>query len=174
VPPEPGLWRHAPASLAVDGALPKPTLASEPPLLGPAKPRRLDEPTAVYGTIENIVAREDAGIRAYVPLPAMNHRQPFSGQDAFVYEAAEARYRCPEGHILVRERTNRTRAALSPLRVMIHPAGDRGAGELDRNDDAADRRLFPRAVLLVDVGQTSIPESKTAPDHGMLLATSGG
>ena len=30
-----------------------------------------------YGTVENIVALEDAGIRAYVPLPDMNHRRPF-------------------------------------------------------------------------------------------------
>src|SRR5829696_9007073 len=27
-----------------------------------------------YGTVENIVALEDAGIHAYVPLPDMNHR----------------------------------------------------------------------------------------------------
>ena len=27
-----------------------------------------------YGTVENIVAFEDAGIRAYVPLPDMNYR----------------------------------------------------------------------------------------------------
>ena len=30
-----------------------------------------------YGTVENIVALEDADIRAYVPLPDMNHRRPF-------------------------------------------------------------------------------------------------
>src|ERR671920_1421150 len=37
-----------------------------------------------YGTVENIVALEDEGIRAFVPLPDMNHRRPFYGQDDFM------------------------------------------------------------------------------------------
>jgi transposase len=61
-----------------------------------------------YGTTENIVALEDAGIRAYVPLPDMNHRRPFYGQDDFAYDAARDEYRCPEGHSLGRERVKRT------------------------------------------------------------------
>ena len=44
-----------------------------------------------YGTVENIVALEDAGIRAYVPLPDMNHRRPFYGQDDFAYDAGAGR-----------------------------------------------------------------------------------
>ena len=42
-----------------------------------------------YGTVENIVAREDAGIHAYVPLADMNHRRPFYGQDDFSDAAAQ-------------------------------------------------------------------------------------
>ena len=48
-----------------------------------------------YGTVENIVALEDAGIRAYVPLPDMNHRRPFYGQDEFVYDAVQRRVPVP-------------------------------------------------------------------------------
>jgi len=61
-----------------------------------------------YGTVENIVALEDAGIRAFVPLPDMNHRRPFYGQDDFAYDAPRDEYRCPEGHPLGRERVKRT------------------------------------------------------------------
>ena len=65
-----------------------------------------------YGTIENIVALEDAGIRAYVPLPDMNHRRPFFGQDDFTYDAAADEYRCPEGHALVREWVKHTEGVI--------------------------------------------------------------
>jgi hypothetical protein len=61
-----------------------------------------------YGTVENIVALEDAGIRAYVPLPDMNHRRPFYGQDDFSYDAAQDQYHCPANHVLARERVKRT------------------------------------------------------------------
>jgi transposase len=61
-----------------------------------------------YGTVENIVALEDAGIRAYVPLPDMNHRRPFYGQDEFTYDAAHDIYSCPAGHVLGRERVKHT------------------------------------------------------------------
>jgi hypothetical protein len=67
---------------------------------------------AKYGTIENIVALEDAGIRAYVPLPDFNHRTRFFGRDAFAYEADQDRYRCPEGHPLMRERVKATEAVV--------------------------------------------------------------
>jgi transposase len=39
-----------------------------------------------YGTTENIVALEDAGIRAYVPLPDLDQRTPFFGKSAFTYD----------------------------------------------------------------------------------------
>jgi transposase len=61
-----------------------------------------------YGTVENIVALEDEGIRAYVPLPDMNHRRPFYGQDDFAYDAARDVYHCPAGHVLAHERVKHT------------------------------------------------------------------
>jgi hypothetical protein len=48
-----------------------------------------------YGTVENIVALEDAGIRAYIPLPDMNHRRPFYGQDEFSYRCGPRRVPLP-------------------------------------------------------------------------------
>jgi hypothetical protein len=65
-----------------------------------------------YGTVENIVALEDAGIRAYVPLPDMNHRRPFFGQNEFEYDAARDAYRCPAGHALTRERIKHTEGVI--------------------------------------------------------------
>jgi transposase len=65
-----------------------------------------------YGTVENIVALEDEGIRAYVPLPDMNHRRPFFGQDAFAYDAARDVYRCPADHLLARERIKHTEGVI--------------------------------------------------------------
>jgi hypothetical protein len=53
---------------------------------------------AKYGTTENIVAIEDAGIRAYLPLTDFEHRTGLFGRDAFAYEADQDRYRCPEHH----------------------------------------------------------------------------
>jgi transposase len=48
-----------------------------------------------YGTIENIVAVEDAGIRAYVPLPDFDHRTRFFGRERFTYDPHGDVYRCP-------------------------------------------------------------------------------
>jgi transposase len=50
---------------------------------------------AKYGTIENIVAVEDAGIRAYVPLTDFEHRSPLFGRDVFTYDAEQDHYSCP-------------------------------------------------------------------------------
>ncbi len=36
-----------------------------------------------YGTVENIVAVEDAGIRAFIPLPDFDRRTPFFGKGTF-------------------------------------------------------------------------------------------
>jgi transposase len=63
---------------------------------------------AKYGTTENIVAIEDAGIRAYLPLTDFEHRTGLFGRDAFAYEADQDRYRCPEHHPLARERVKAT------------------------------------------------------------------
>ena len=65
-----------------------------------------------YGTLENIVALEDEGTRAFVPLPDMNHRRPFYGQDDFAYDAELDAYRCPAGHALTRERIKHTEGVI--------------------------------------------------------------
>ncbi|MEA2585779.1 MAG: hypothetical protein QOF33_3864 [Thermomicrobiales bacterium] len=57
-----------------------------------------------YGTVENVVALEGAGIRAYLPLPDWGSRRPaFFGPDDFAYDAGADAYRCPEGHHLRRD-----------------------------------------------------------------------
>ena len=53
-----------------------------------------------YGTVENIVALEDAGIRAYMPLPDFDQRTPFYGKQRFTYEEDQDQYRCPHGAVL--------------------------------------------------------------------------
>jgi hypothetical protein len=58
-----------------------------------------------YGTVENILALEDAGIRAYFPLADTDHRQgPYYPPAAFAYDAARDEYRCPQGQPLRRGR----------------------------------------------------------------------
>ena len=54
-----------------------------------------------YGTIENIRALEDAGIRAYVPLADWD-RTPYYGPSQFTYDAERDEYRCPRGQPLRR------------------------------------------------------------------------
>jgi hypothetical protein len=61
-----------------------------------------------YGTIENIVAVEDAGIRAFFPFPDFDHRTPFYGKDKFDYDAEQDEYRCPQGQLLPRHKTKYT------------------------------------------------------------------
>jgi hypothetical protein len=63
------------------------------------RPRQVTGDTT-YGTVENIVALEEAGIRAYVPLPDFDHRTPFFGKGAFAYDAQADTYRCPGGETL--------------------------------------------------------------------------
>ncbi len=55
-----------------------------------------------YGTIENIKALEDAGIRAYVPLPDWEERYEVWSASHFRYEAQADQYRCPQGQLLHR------------------------------------------------------------------------
>jgi hypothetical protein len=55
-----------------------------------------------YGTIENITALEDAGIRAYVPLPDWEERYEVWSASHFRYEPQEDQYRCPQGQVLQR------------------------------------------------------------------------
>ena len=69
-----------------------------------------------YGTIENIVALEDADIRAYTPLPDFEHRTLFYGKQRFSYDADQDQYRCPQGTILPRRKTKYTE------RVIVYQA----------------------------------------------------
>src|SRR5215472_4397973 len=48
-------------------------------------PRQVTGDTA-YGTLENIKAIEDQGIRAYVPLPDWEHQRPYYGPSKFTYD----------------------------------------------------------------------------------------
>ena len=58
-----------------------------------------------YGTVENIIALEDAGIRAYFPLADTDHRKgPSYPLAAFAYDAERDEYRCPQGQPLRRYR----------------------------------------------------------------------
>jgi transposase len=58
-----------------------------------------------FGTVENIMALEDAGIRAYFPLADTEHRKgPYYPLAAFAYDAERDEYRCPQGQPLRRDR----------------------------------------------------------------------
>jgi Transposase DDE domain len=58
-----------------------------------------------YGTVENIIAVEDAGLRAYFPLADNEHRKsPYYPLAAFEYDAERDEYRCPQGEPLRRDR----------------------------------------------------------------------
>jgi transposase len=61
-----------------------------------------------YGTVENIVAVEGTGIRAYVPLPDFDSRTPYFGKGGFAYDAERDEYRCPRGQPLRCSKTKYT------------------------------------------------------------------
>jgi transposase len=61
-----------------------------------------------YGTVENIVALEDAGIRAFFPLPDFDRRTPFFEKGKFTYDSGADAYRCPQGQPLPRRKTKYT------------------------------------------------------------------
>jgi hypothetical protein len=50
-----------------------------------------------YGTEDNLVAIEDQGIRAYIPIPDIDHRTEFFSADRFRYEGERDVYICPAG-----------------------------------------------------------------------------
>jgi transposase len=73
-----------------------------------------------YGTVDNIVAVEDAGIRAFFPLPDFDRRTPFFGRDKFIFDAEADSYRCPDGQTLrirKHKHTERTRVYQAPAAV---------------------------------------------------------
>jgi transposase len=59
-----------------------------------------------YGTVENIRAAEDMGIRAYVPLPDWEQNSPYFGTSKFTYDSAHDHYVCPNGQMLRRTHTS--------------------------------------------------------------------
>jgi hypothetical protein len=63
------------------------------------RPRQVTGDTT-YSTTENIVAVEDAGIRAYFPLPDFDRRTSFFGKGEFVDDADRDAYQCPSGELL--------------------------------------------------------------------------
>jgi len=75
------------------------------------RPRQVTGDTT-YGTIENIVAVEDARIRAFFPLPDFDRRTPFFGKSAFTHDAEQDAYRCPQGQRLSRRKTKYTEAEI--------------------------------------------------------------
>jgi hypothetical protein len=58
-----------------------------------------------YGTIANIQAVEDMGIRAYVPLPDWEQNSAYFGASKFSHDAERDIYRCPQGQALRRTHT---------------------------------------------------------------------
>jgi len=63
------------------------------------RPKRLIADTT-YGTIDNIRALEEQGIRAFVPLPDWEHKTPYYGPGRFAYHAERDVYVCPQGALL--------------------------------------------------------------------------
>ena len=53
-----------------------------------------------YGTLENLKAIADAGIRAYIPLREFADSHGVFGKARFAYEAEADQYRCPQGVVL--------------------------------------------------------------------------
>jgi transposase len=65
------------------------------------RPRQVTGDTT-YGTLENIQAIEEMGIRAYVPLPDWERQRPYFGPGQFTYDAERDVYVCPQGQPLRR------------------------------------------------------------------------
>ena len=55
---------------------------------------------AKYGTAPNIAGLEQAGIKAFVPIPDISKRTGFYHSGQFQYSAEENHYVCPQGQIL--------------------------------------------------------------------------
>jgi hypothetical protein len=69
---------------------------------------RLATGDTTYGTVQNIVALEDQGIRAYVPLPDFGQRTPLYGASRFIHDPERDEYRCPQDHVLRRRKAKHT------------------------------------------------------------------
>src|SRR5215469_12166346 len=65
-----------------------------------------------YGTEDNLVAIEDQSIRAYIPIPDLDHRTGFFSSQEFTYDAERDLYVCPAGkelHYFAAHSTERSR-----------------------------------------------------------------
>ena len=91
------------------------------------RPRRATGDTT-YGTAENVRALEEAGVRAYVPLPDLDKRTPFFGKMDFRYDAGRDVYVCPEGQDLRRRtvvRSEQTRPRMAHRMAAAEPGRNR-------------------------------------------------
>ena len=70
-------------------------------------PRQVTADTA-YAGIENIIALEDAGIHAYIPLPGPDKRRIGFSQQDFRYDPVADAYTCPQGTVLKRRQAANT------------------------------------------------------------------
>jgi transposase len=55
---------------------------------------------AKYGTVQNIVGLEEAGIKAYMPIPDLGKRTSFYPAEEFQYDDELDQYLCPQGETL--------------------------------------------------------------------------
>jgi len=65
-----------------------------------------------YGTIENIIPIEDAGIAMYTPLPDWDKRTDYFGASRFTYDPESDTHRCPNGKTLVRKHAKYTEGVI--------------------------------------------------------------
>jgi transposase len=97
---------------------------------------------STYGTVDNIRALEEAGIRAYVPLSDVGKRPGFFGPEAFTYDAEHDVYTCSSGTVL-RFRGNHYAAR---ARAYQAPASACNACPIkERCTDSQKGRIFTRS-----------------------------
>src|SRR5262249_57135214 len=59
-----------------------------------------------YGTVDNIRALAQLGIRAYVPVRVFEEKTPSYAPNHVIFDAARDEYRCPQGQPLRRRATS--------------------------------------------------------------------
>jgi transposase len=97
---------------------------------------------STYGTVDNVRALEEAGVRAYVPLSDVGRRPGFFGPEAFTYDAEQDVYTCPNGTVL-RFRGNNYSAR---ARAYQAPASACSACPIkERCTDSQKGRIFTRS-----------------------------
>ena len=110
-----------------------------------------------YGTVENIVALEDAGIQAFFPLPDFDQRTPFFGRARSLRRQADG-YRCPQGQPLPRRKTKYTEEVV----VYRADAAICNACPVKTQCTASDRgRIVRPGDPRIDCGSADPPTSAT-------------